>query len=59
MVTYQTDIGDFQLIHNITLPQEFIGYPEVAEVSAVDNKVDIIPFIKMIDKIYSLIIPPL
>ena len=59
MITDQTDIGNFQLIHDITLPQELVCNTEVAVISAMDDKIYIIPFIKVIDKVQGLIIPTL
>lgn len=51
MIAKQTDIRNFQFIHDVSLPQEFIGDSEVAEVSGVNNEVNIIPLIEVINKV--------
>ncbi|EJX04412.1 hypothetical protein EVA_07483 [gut metagenome] len=59
MVAQQDYVGHFQLIEDITLPKEFFGNPEVADISSVNYKVDIVALIDGFDEVFGLVIPAL
>ena len=59
MITNETNIRNFQLIHDITLPQELVCDTKITEISTMDDEINVISFIEVIDKILGFIIPTL
>ena len=59
VVTDKGYVRYFQTVQNVPLPEEFVGHSEIAQVSAVNDKIDVIPLVQVIHEIYGLVIPAL
>ena len=59
MVTDQSDIGNFQFLQNITLPDKFLGDAKIGEIPTMNHKIQIIALIGGFHKIFQLIMPTL
>lgn len=59
MISNQDHIRYFKSIHNISLPKKLFRHSEVTHVSAMNDEINIIPFINLFHKLFRLVIPAL
>lgn len=52
-------VGHLEPIQDVTLPEEFVGHAEVAQVASMNYKVDVVPAVHIVYEVLCLVVPSL